>query len=201
MAQFDDIDRRILAFLMEDARRSFREIADEVDRSAPTVSNRVERLEELGVIRRFTVDIDRSALSGTNRSLLTVSTAPRTASALGSELADHDAVEHVFRGVGGKVVATVLMSSSDLEYLLSDLSEEFDTADWSVEPLAESKWHPQLGGEDAFGLVCTICGNTISEGGETVEVDSGDRHAVCCSSCATAISEQYERLAAEEETP
>ncbi|MFD1512852.1 Lrp/AsnC family transcriptional regulator [Halomarina rubra] len=194
MTQFDDIDRQILAFLMEDARRSFRDIADEVGRSAPTVSNRVERLEELGVIRRFTVDVDRSTLGTTDESLVVAECSPASAAELARDLSNHDAVEHVCRGVGGTVVGTVQSGSIELDELLGPLAEEYD-AEWSVEPLAESRWNPRLGVEGAFGLVCTVCGNTISDGGETVEVDSGDSHAVCCSSCATEISEQYERLA------
>lgn len=197
MPEFDDIDRQILSFLMEDARRSFRDIADEVGRSAPTVSNRVERLEELGVIRRFTVDVDRSALGTTNQSLVIAECSPASASALADELSNHDAVEHVSRGVGGTVVGTVQLVSTELDELLGTLADAYD-AEWSVQPLAESRWNPRLGVKGAFGLVCTVCGNTISGGGETVELDSGDSHAVCCSSCATEISEQYERLAREE---
>ncbi|WP_254538347.1 hypothetical protein [Halomarina litorea] len=47
----------------------------------------------------------------------------------------------------------------------------------------------------AFGLVCTVCGNTTTEDGVSVDVESGDRHVVCCSACASDITERYERLA------
>ena len=54
----DDIDRRILRVLEADARTSLRKIAEEVGVALGTVSNRVRRLESLGVIRGYTVLLD-----------------------------------------------------------------------------------------------------------------------------------------------
>src|SRR2546430_17523246 len=46
----DDLDVQILRLLNADARKSFREIAKAVDASLSTVSNRVRKLEDEGVI-------------------------------------------------------------------------------------------------------------------------------------------------------
>ena len=54
----DDTDRRIVALLREDARRSFKNIGDHVHLSAPAVKRRVDRLERDGVIRGYTAIID-----------------------------------------------------------------------------------------------------------------------------------------------
>jgi DNA-binding Lrp family transcriptional regulator len=51
----DDVDRRILKVLEADARTSLRRIAKEVGVALGTVSNRVRRMEGLGVIRGYTV--------------------------------------------------------------------------------------------------------------------------------------------------
>ena len=57
--QLDAIDREILYELQGDARRtSSRDIADALDISASTVRNRMTKLEEMGVIRGYHVDID-----------------------------------------------------------------------------------------------------------------------------------------------
>jgi DNA-binding Lrp family transcriptional regulator len=60
--RLDDIDRRIVASLSEDARTSFRTIGHEVGLSAPAVKRRVDRLVGEGVIERFTVALDPRAL-------------------------------------------------------------------------------------------------------------------------------------------
>ena len=54
----DDTDRRILSVLQRDARASMRRISEEAGVSLGTVSNRVRRLEESGVIRGYTVMLD-----------------------------------------------------------------------------------------------------------------------------------------------
>ena len=51
----DDLDREILALLRQDGRRPYTDIAEEVATSEGTVRNRVERMQDRGVIERFTV--------------------------------------------------------------------------------------------------------------------------------------------------
>ena len=58
----DDVDRRIVAILVDDARISLKELARRVNLSSPSVSERLQRLGERGVIRSFTVDVDPQAL-------------------------------------------------------------------------------------------------------------------------------------------
>nr|WP_228841744.1 Lrp/AsnC family transcriptional regulator [Haloarcula sp. CBA1127] len=62
MASLDETDIEILKLLSHDARRSYTDIAKEVDLSDPAVADRIERLQDAGVINRFTVDIDRTQL-------------------------------------------------------------------------------------------------------------------------------------------
>ncbi|MFC6835356.1 Lrp/AsnC family transcriptional regulator [Halomarina ordinaria] len=60
--ELDDVDRRILYELQRDARRtSSGDIAGEMDISASTVRNRIQRLEQAGIIRGYHVDIDYEA--------------------------------------------------------------------------------------------------------------------------------------------
>lgn len=58
----DAIDTRILAALDADARLPISELARSIGMSAPSVSERVRRLETSGIIRGFTVDIDHRTL-------------------------------------------------------------------------------------------------------------------------------------------
>ncbi|HWW04548.1 Lrp/AsnC family transcriptional regulator [Collimonas sp.] len=58
----NNIDQRILEVLLTDARISLKELGQQVGLSSPSVSERLHRLEERGVIRGFTVDIDPQAL-------------------------------------------------------------------------------------------------------------------------------------------
>ena len=57
----DDIDRRIVALLRENARRSFKDIGDDVHLTAPAVKRRVDRLERDGVILGYTTIVNPPA--------------------------------------------------------------------------------------------------------------------------------------------
>lgn len=62
LAQLDELDRKILAALQEDAAQSLDEIARVVGSSKTPVWNRIRRMRETGVILRQTVLLDAEAL-------------------------------------------------------------------------------------------------------------------------------------------
>lgn len=53
----DEVDLRILRLLAEDARMSIRSVGREIGMSAPSVTERISRLERAGVIRGYRTDI------------------------------------------------------------------------------------------------------------------------------------------------
>jgi DNA-binding Lrp family transcriptional regulator len=53
--KLDKTDKRIIEMLLENCRRPFREIADEVGLSESTVRKRVIKLQEEGIISKFTI--------------------------------------------------------------------------------------------------------------------------------------------------
>ncbi|SDU94936.1 Lrp/AsnC family transcriptional regulator [Pseudomonas mucidolens] len=54
----DLIDQQLIAALMEDSRRSLKTLAGITGLSSPSVSERLRRLEERGVLKGYTVNID-----------------------------------------------------------------------------------------------------------------------------------------------
>ncbi|ATL32902.1 Transcriptional regulator, AsnC family [Streptomyces formicae] len=62
MATVDDVDRRLIALLQEDATMSYAALGKEVGLSAGAAHERVRKLRERGVIRRTTVEVDPAAL-------------------------------------------------------------------------------------------------------------------------------------------
>jgi Lrp/AsnC family leucine-responsive transcriptional regulator len=58
----DDIDRALLSLLMADARASYAELARAVGLSAPSVHDRVRRLERSGALRGYSAVVDPAAL-------------------------------------------------------------------------------------------------------------------------------------------
>jgi Lrp/AsnC family leucine-responsive transcriptional regulator len=58
----DDIDRALLGALATDARRSYADLARQVGLSAPSVHERVRKLEREGVLRGSSADIEPKAI-------------------------------------------------------------------------------------------------------------------------------------------
>lgn len=60
--RMDEIDRRIVALLIDDGRASYRELGEQVGLSAPAVKRRVDHLRDDGVITRIGADVSAAAL-------------------------------------------------------------------------------------------------------------------------------------------
>src|SRR3989442_13318332 len=60
MPELDDVDARILGVLVEDGRRSFREVARRVGVTTPTVQARGKRMKDEGLIRKISPVFDVS---------------------------------------------------------------------------------------------------------------------------------------------
>ena len=54
----DDVDRAILAALLSDARASQRQLSRQVGVAQGTITNRIRRMEKLGIIQGYSVVID-----------------------------------------------------------------------------------------------------------------------------------------------
>ncbi|PAU84763.1 ArsR family transcriptional regulator [Halorubrum salipaludis] len=60
--ELDETDRAILRILQEDARTPFSEVARRIDMSSATVHDRVNRMEEAGVIEGYHASVDPKAV-------------------------------------------------------------------------------------------------------------------------------------------
>ena len=192
MRQLDEVDRTILDLLLEDARRSWRNIADIVDLSPPAVADRVDRLRDLGVLRRFTVDVDRSKLRGGTPVLVTVDTEPGASEPLGEMLTEAERVEHVFTTAEDRVVFSALVEAGDVFSVLRRHGELDQIRDYTVSLLTNRSWSPSVG-EVELALTCDECGNTVTSEGETERL-GGELYHFCCDSCRSSFVDMYENL-------
>ncbi|MFJ7005978.1 MULTISPECIES: Lrp/AsnC family transcriptional regulator [Pseudomonas] len=103
----DEVDIAILRVLSEDARMSQRQVAAALGISAPTVSERMARLERAGVIKGYAAQINWAALGYSQVVYLTISASR-----------DHDIAE-VMRGIWALPEAQeVTLISGDVDLLV-----------------------------------------------------------------------------------
>lgn len=193
MQPLDDTDREILRLLLEDGRRPYSEIGAAVDLSGPDVSDRIDRLRERGIVRGFTVDLDRSVLQEGAPLLLTLDVAPGVAARVADALLADDAVEHVVRTADERVVATATVPDGEATDLLEDAGVLDDVSDLDVALIASTDWNVWLGDAE-FAPDCVQCGNTVDEEGASATIDD-ETYYFCCASFEAAFRERYESIA------
>ncbi|WP_323174231.1 AsnC family transcriptional regulator [Natrialba sp. PRR66] len=191
MRTLDETDIEILQLLGEDARRPFSDIAAEVGLSGPAVSDRVQRLQEAGVINRFTVDVDRSQLQAGVPVFVQATVTSGDVEDCKERVGEADAVEHVFVTADGELWFYARAQVQNVRRWLDGLFDGHDV-DYTVTLIDAAEWHPSHGGTE-FALTCAECGNTVDSEGESTRIDEQVYH-FCCPSCRSQFVERYDRL-------
>ena len=62
MLKIDEIDHRLIYELEQDSRLSMSELGRRIKLSAPSVNERVRRLESFGVIKQYSLELDYEKL-------------------------------------------------------------------------------------------------------------------------------------------
>ncbi|PSQ06258.1 ArsR family transcriptional regulator [Halobacteriales archaeon QS_6_71_20] len=192
MRDLDETDAEILRILAADGRRSYSDIGEAVDLSAPAVSDRVSRLREAGVIRRFTVDVDRSTLRAGTPVLIRFELSPGDTDDVRTALRGSEAVEHVFTTAESDVVAYARVDDEAVGDWVADVVGVDAVDDYSVDLVSDVDWSPSVHGT-AFALECAECGNGVTNEGVATRV-GGSLYHFCCPTCESRFEERYERL-------
>ncbi|MEE9586300.1 MAG: AsnC family transcriptional regulator, partial [Nitrososphaerales archaeon] len=140
----DEVDIRLIKFLLMNSRRSYRELADELGLSINAVHKRVQVLIELGIIRTFTAKVSLSVFRGITILVFGLSDS-RLVDEVCKKLGDNDSTYWVSVAGGNYLyIGANLQNISELESYVAYVKKEAQMSDPTVgifhqEPL------PQLG--------------------------------------------------------
>jgi DNA-binding Lrp family transcriptional regulator len=113
---FDDLDERIVAALVEDARTTYAVIGARVGLSAPAVKRRVDRLRASGAITGFSARVDPAALGWTTEAYVELfCAASTTPEEIGTAVRRHPEVADACT-VTGEADALVHIRASDIRH-------------------------------------------------------------------------------------
>lgn len=194
MRDLDETDLRIIELLAENARRPYSDIGEEVGLSGPAVSDRVQRLQDSGVLRGFTVDVDRSQLRAGMPVFVRLAVGSGAMADLRERVAAASAVEHLFVTADEELLFYGRAEATGVRDWLDDIVDDADVREREVTVVDDVEWTPSLGGVE-FALTCDECGNTVDNEGE-IERLGGDVYHFCCPSCRSRFVERYERMEA-----
>ena len=134
--EIDTIDEQILYYLSQDARHtSAPDIAEKVDVSAPTVRNRIRRLEDAEVIRGYHADVNYEAVGGRLTNHYVCSTGNRDREEMAQRVLDVPGVINVREIMSGKGDLRITVVGEDTDDLtriaqaITSLGIEIDDED------------------------------------------------------------------------
>jgi DNA-binding Lrp family transcriptional regulator len=134
--EIDTVDEQILFYLSREARHtSAPDIAEHVDVSAPTVRNRIRRLEEAGVIRGYHADVDYQQVGGRLTNHYVCNTGSRDREEMAQRVLDVPGVinvREIMSGKGDLRITVVGTDTNDLTRIaqgITSLGIEIDDED------------------------------------------------------------------------
>lgn len=195
MIELDNLDVKILAHLQSNSRESFQEIAKSCLTSVPTVKSRVDRMLELGVISKFTIDIDNSKL-GITEAILLVNAKPGAVIRITEELRGLEEVKELYV-TSDSDTAIVSRVAGDMRRILA-IQERINLTDVnnihilsvknafrkdSTIPLAST----------SITLTCSYCNKRMT--GDAVRKKFDDKeYFFCCTTCQSEFEKKYTKL-------
>jgi Lrp/AsnC family leucine-responsive transcriptional regulator len=146
----DELDRRIIETLSNDARISIKELANVIGLSSPSTSERVKRLEERGVIRAFTVDVADEALGYTLQAIVRVRPLPGKLHVVEQLLVEIPEVVECDKVTGDDcyIVRLMVRSITQLDEILDRIVAKAETSTSIVKSQPVKRRNPPLGQAD-----------------------------------------------------
>ncbi len=197
MIELDNLDVKILTHLQGDSRKSFQEIAKNCLTSVPTVKSRVDRLLDLGIIRKFTLDIDHSKL-GVSEAILLVNAKPLAVNRIAQDLIEQEEVKELYV-TSDSDVAIVSRIAGDLQHILSiqdriNLTDINNISVISVKSLFRKDAAIPLV-SSGITLTCAYCDKKVTGDAVRKKFDNKD-YFFCCHTCQGEFEKKYAKLIA-----
>ena len=123
----DKLDLNILEMLSKNSRTPFMQIARKLKVSESTIRKRVSKLEENGIIKKFSLVVDTNKIGFSNMALIGVDVLPEKYLDVGKKLTEFDEVKYVASSTGDHMFMLEVLAKNDDE--LRNLSNKLKEID------------------------------------------------------------------------
>lgn len=190
--KLDAIDLKILQALHRDSRISISDMAGQLGMSRPTIKARINKMEKAGVIKRFTIVVDRDAVA--ENLVLLIRMKAKNPMALKS-LQEIEEISEAYQTSGNKniVCKAIVQSKAGIEKLLEKIGKlevEEVEAEIVLKTLKD-EYEVEIGPEIGVTLKCEYCGNTISGTPFKFKLHNRERY-FCCPICLKNFRKKVE---------
>jgi DNA-binding Lrp family transcriptional regulator len=190
----DSIDIKILEILQKNGRASFREIANMLGITTPTVSKKVETFQKLGLLKGFSAILDAEKLDEITI-LLHIKCKPADTKKLLKQLSKTKTVRELYAIDGSRIYAKVTITDRLNDFLtgLGEITEIIDYEYHTITETVKEKPRAILTSNLKLTVPCYYCKKLIKEEPVKIKMD-GRSHYLCCNTCVERYKEKYKKL-------
>jgi DNA-binding Lrp family transcriptional regulator/YHS domain-containing protein len=183
-------DLEIIKLLQEDARIPILDISKRLGMSRPSIKGRIEKLQKEGIIRGFTVVVDRNAVL--NHIMLLIAMKIEDPAAF-EKLKKMDEFLEIYETMGGRNAVGKAMVSDmpELQELMKKLKglgiKEVDSS--IVLNTVKEEFEADIGPDIGISLNCDYCGKEVVGNAYKFKIHNKEYY-MCCPICLKAFKKK-----------
>ncbi len=193
--QIDGIDAQIIEMLQSDGRMLYKDLAQKVGVSLPTVRARTQKLVELGVIKKFTVIIDADKILGKVRAIVLLQVNPQEVEDVVAKVGALKEVREVYKTAGSSPLL-LKVEARDLDELGQLVSNKLGSikgiascSSFVVTKTGKEEYGASVEADAMVQFKCSFCNAPIL-GKPYMEYIEGGRYYFNSEECATAYKQR-----------
>jgi Lrp/AsnC family transcriptional regulator for asnA, asnC and gidA len=195
--KLDKVDMDIIDSLMQDGRKSFRQIAKEIGVSTPTVEARFSRMKAMGVVKSIQPVIDIDIIENQVPALVFLKANLAQSIQIADELASISEVRRIYMTTGeNNIVAKVVTDRPEsLEELVRKKIapiEGINSISYQIITRTVKDSQSVALSEEVFlKLQCDYCDNDIAKKAKVLKISDHQMRYFCCDSCMILYKQKY----------
>jgi Lrp/AsnC family leucine-responsive transcriptional regulator len=195
--RIDSVDAQIVELLQQDGRIMYKDIADKVGVSLPTVRARLRNLIKLGLIKKFTVVVDLEKIMGRIRAFVLADSDAQVSDEFREKLGRVEEIRAAFFVAGNKRVL-LDVDVEDMEHLNSlmfKLSRELGFSGFSVyvsTKVLKEEYGSRVKPDTPLQFRCRFC-DCIIYGKPLIRYYYGGKYYFSGEECASAFKERLDQ--------
>lgn len=195
--KLDKVDMDIIGSLMQDGRKSFRQIAKEIGVSTPTVEARFSRMRSMGVVKNIEPVIDIDIIENQIPALVFLKANLTQSIQIADELAVIPEVRRIYMTTGeNNIVAKVVSDRPEsLEELvrkrIAPIEGIISISYQIITKTVKDSQSVALNEEMFLKLQCDYCDNDITKKAKVLKISDHQRRYFCCDSCQILYKQKY----------
>lgn len=194
--RLDKVDIDILKVMMQDARKSYRQISKITGVSTPTVESRIRRMFEVGLIKKIIPFFDPDKVLEGIIALITFRVDNSNLEEIAKKLSEINEIRSIFltTGESNLMLRIILKDSKDLQGFISSKIKEFGNIQVISSQIITQTIKDEQGiiirEELGLFLKCDYCKGEILGSTFKLRVGQGERY-FCCKTCQSAYKDKY----------